>query len=409
MASAEDIEALEALMAERVGRTAPYLATPSVTDDAEDLERDPEADARFLQRKAARAALTRSRLTDMTDRLAALVPELAKRMDVTVDEDGQGSGGMERPMTVEQMHAKLAFVVEASADESRRGAADWAALLAAGHDDEQEEHRKEEVAGLAARLAACKTAHEAQTQFATTLIGPLRAVVSTFTTFYSSFLSRPASATGSSGALSGLRLACVLPLGAADVGAAAVALAQLVLAPGENSGEITNEITAAVRRAALDALVEALQPTLHGLFAAAFRREDAFLDDLAYLNRQDRPPSFFGVPTAYRLDGADQQQEAETTAVGVDDGGRARESSSLARRTALRSYEKTVYWLDSLSTAERSPSGKLERLGRARLEVDSAVVRYYRERGLEAPPTPLDAYVTGEVVLEVSLETDRRW
>lgn len=249
----------------------------------------------------------------------------------------------------------------------------------------------------------------------------LREFRGVFTTCYEPFLSLPgrnaasrgdpdADTTASSDSWA-LRVACALPLAAADVIRFAGLLTQVLRAKHpllrlEEQPEVDGKATDLVRCLVVDALFDALQRTLHELLTAVFRREDTFVGDVAYLSRASAPAAF-GVREALRLDGSwsfgdDDEPSAalEQLAIDADDGGdRGLETEEHAlerrrRHAALREYGSALFWLDSMSTSSRAPSEKLRRLVRACREARGAGALYYmkewgarcRQRGWDVVP-----------------------
>ncbi|TMW65724.1 hypothetical protein Poli38472_008366 [Pythium oligandrum] len=160
-------------------------------------------------------------------------------------------------------------------------------------------------------------------------------------------------------------LTSLLPLVAADVNQFAAILVQVVLYKYRFLSRVWQAL---VHRCILDALFEHLQPTLHGLYVAAFAREDAFVRNLAQLLRTSRLDRF-GIKTLFRLD--DSWRLAKSS-VEVD----AIQDANEQRLKSLRQYDPLVHKLNAFPSL-RSPWSKAELIANVCRDVDRTIKAYY--------------------------------
>lgn len=212
----------------------------------------------------------------------------------------------------------------------------------------------------------------------------LQAFVNIFRSCYADFLQYGGQGFGARRDVSVDRVTCTLPLVAADVTQFAAILTQVVLLkyPFLQSSE---EQRNSVQRSVMAALFDALQPVLHGLYVAAFSREDSLVDDTAELSRTN-PLAYFEVKPIFRLDGSwsGPQQQKQFIAGGNE-----------CRLLTLRHYNAAIHHMNNLAS-ERSPYAKLERLAQVCREIDRAIKLYYASQPIERRPSPqqLNMYET---------------
>ncbi|KAG7375688.1 hypothetical protein PHYPSEUDO_015617 [Phytophthora pseudosyringae] len=370
-----------------------------------------EEDARLERRHVVVRELTAARQAAVARRLDDLVLQFEQlRLSVTERTGGGGDSERRRRAAMQHMTAKLDFVLGLSALE--REAADesvqWTGLL---HELPMQERdylgraadekfveqmkylrgeREGESAGVIQRhlhgiLVLAAPQRNGQTVAKTSLHHSLRHLLQAFATIfracYAGFLQYGGQGFGARSSVSLDRVTCALPLAAADVTQFAAILAQVVLFkyPFLQSSEAQRN---AVQRGVLDALFDALQPALHGLYVASFQREDAIVDDVAEVARSN-PLEYFEVQPLFRLDGSWPGHEQL-----VADGNER-------RLLTVRHYSAAIYHMNNLAS-DRSPYAKLERLARVCEEIDRAIRLFYESQTAELRPSPEQLNVTTE-------------
>ncbi|GLD92078.1 hypothetical protein PINS_up000611 [Pythium insidiosum] len=188
---------------------------------------------------------------------------------------------------------------------------------------------------------------------------------------------RSLTSAGSGGSASCEALVALLPLAAGDVNHVAAVLVQIL----SYKYPVLRSHRSTAHRAVLDALFDHLQPTLHGLFVAAFAPEDAFLLSLTtrMRERDGQRLEAFGIKSVFRLDGS----------CGADE----RDANDRLLRS-LRQYDSVIQTMNSLPV-HRSPWAKAELLASICREIDRTIKAFYAT----APGTPavvVDLNVTAD-------------
>ncbi|RLN86217.1 hypothetical protein BBJ28_00010847 [Nothophytophthora sp. Chile5] len=401
-------------LALRRAEQLPIPAARSVDEELLSAEQQlllAEEDARQERRNAVARQLAMARQTSIAARLDDLVQQFEQQQQeiATASQETEEDGRQRAERR--QMTAKVDFVVASSAlelrlalqqlqEEQQEGSAvAWTRLLedlptqerdylAQAADerfveqmkylkDDREHERYDAIAQhLHGILVLAAPQHNGQQVAKTALHHSLRHLLQAFANIfrdcYAGFLQYGGHGFGLRSGISIDRVTCVLPLVSVDVTQFSAILTQVVLFKYPFLQTSAAQKTA-VQRSVLHALFEALQPTLHGLYVAAFQREDAMLDDLAFAARTHRL-EFFLIPPRFRLDGLSQRDQQL-----ADDGNERRLRS-------LRAYSAAVYLMNNLAS-DRSPWAKLERLARACREIDHAVKAFYDQQPVEQRPS----------------------
>lgn len=133
-----------------------------------------------------------------------------------------------------------------------------------------------------------------------------------------------------------------------------------------------------VHHCVIGVLFEKLQPTLHGLYVAAFREEDLLVDDIALLARAHALP-YFHVAPIFRLDGT------WTPNTDKNDNNTRYADQNECRLRTLHQYNAIIYTMNRLPS-HRSPLVKTQMLTRICQDLDRTVKEYYAQ--LQVQPTP---------------------
>lgn len=172
------------------------------------------------------------------------------------------------------------------------------------------------------------------------------------------------------------QIAQVLPLVAADVNQCGSILVQLLLF----KYPFLATWKQFVHRCVISVLFEQLQPTLHGIYVAAFRTEDSVLEDIAQLKRAN-PVRDFGVRRIFRLDGSWASER-----------GTRRDRNEL-RLQSLQQYSSVIYQMNALPNI-RSPLAKIESVVQICRGIDATIKAYYAQQPQPQPtPEQISVYV----------------
>lgn len=363
------------------------IPMPAAATGSRDTDAISETDETLLRRRALCARLTRRKEAMVRDRL---------KRDITDSTMNASQGNLQEAVAraYEQMDRKLDYVIETSASESQSYDGNgvlWTELLedvvpeereymakAADEmfleqmkypredDAEQEAHIQQH---LQAILMTSDASRKGGRRIGRHMTHSLGALVDDFASIFCGCYQAHLHSDP-------LQIVRLLPAVATDVQQFTAILAQVLLF----KYACLADHKSFVHHCVMGVLFEKLQPTLHGLYVAAFREEDRVVDDIAHLARTHALP-YFHVPPIFRLDGTwtPNSESSNTTTRYAD--------QNECRLRTLHQYDAIIYTMNNLPS-HRSPLVKTQMLTRICHDLDRTVKQYYAH--LQVQPRPED-------------------